>query len=163
MKYKRQNLGLDVSACSSLNMLEPLWIQPVFVPTPIKVEKSQRANAFIYQERGRDLNTFCAECLSKNSVHQLCPCAFSPGWLLLARSFTRSLEEKNAARAREDKRGEEMKNTDWWTEGLKFLSEQDGKRVDDTEEGSGEQGYTFLWVQNTLSFNKGTYLPLCVI
>lgn len=31
------------------------------------------------------------------------------------------------------------------------------------EEGSGEQGYTFLWVQNTLSFNKGTYLPLCVI
>lgn len=30
-------------------------------------------------------------------------------------------------------------------------------------EGSRVVGYTFLWLQNTLSFNKGRYILLCVI
>lgn len=35
------------------------------------------------------------------------------------------------------------------------------KRKDDKED--RVEGYTFLWLKNTLSFNKGTYIPLYVI
>lgn len=125
---------------SSPNLPEPCinsaglnnWV----VPTSIQDEKPQRSNTYIYHERSRVLNTFRAECLWKNSVHQLCPYAFSPGRVLLARllahSFARWRRKMRQGHAKTSE-GEEMKNTDWWTEGLKFLSEQDGKRLDDTE------------------------------
>lgn len=38
-----------------------------------------------------------------------------------------------------------------------------GPRQKRKEGGRGVVGYTFLWLQNTLSFNKGRYILLCVI
>lgn len=77
-----------------------------------------------------------------------------------------SQKEKNTTRACEDtEKGNEKIQTDGQEKGRNFSWSKTGKKGkgDKEEEGSREEGYTFLWVQNTLSFNKGTYILLCVI
>lgn len=136
---------------------------------PLKLRnRSRRTHTFIRNAAGFffNFNSFHVECLSKkqtSSIVSLCILL----WPASARSFAHSLarwrrktQQGHAKTSGERKWKIQIDGQKGWNF---YLSETAKKGRRHTEEGSGEQGYTFLWLQNTLSFNKGAYLPLCVI